>query len=716
MNSNNAVQASLSATLSKGLRHTPGSQTYIPGIDGLRAIAIAAVMLYHLNPSFLPGGFAGVDVFFVISGYVVSTSLSRDLRKSFGQYIIGFYARRIVRIVPALVVCLLVVSLLANLFIPESWLSSTSKDTALYAFLGLSNFALIWSSDGYFSPRVEFNPFVHTWSLAIEEQFYLVFPLLFYLWLIWRNKKNIYRNVGGGLVIVLLIASLAYSAKATISNPESAYYLLPSRFWELACGAWLFQLQSNGYATFSSRDASTGALLFGLLLIALAFIFSDSQSFPFPWAVLSVLGSALMIVGVSSPAASGALVSRFLDLPLIALVGKLSYSLYLWHWPVNVLFRWTVGLNNYANMILAVVATFFLAYLSFYFIENPIRRSQFIRSRPKVMIVLGGFALIAASWWLSSKSFEHQQNISLSVTRDKVVWYPWNEVLENKSLIGDPENCEVETKLRWQQGFHIVTFKGRNCSTAPISKQRLFVLGDSHAGAYRAMLRQLTAQQGVEVWLYWKGGCGVANMISPQLLKGDCETFVRASLHEIVKQAERGDVLFLSSLRLNRYGDQWTLFPDAKVKDTQVSALAVRDRTLALEEAKSMLAGLDGSGLKIIIDAPKPILRAPPFRCSDWFNMHNPICQPGLSISRAELLEYRKPIMESIAKLEAYRPDIYVWDPFAILCPTDTCSAFDENAKPLFFDGDHLSGHGNNVLSPSFQALLIQIWSSSVNH
>lgn len=145
---------------------------YIPAIDGIRAIAVLAVMVYHLNASWLPGGFAGVDVFFVISGYVVARSLAGRTNEPFGRFLLGFYSRRIRRIVPALLVCLLATTMLTILFIPESWLSSTTSQVGLYAFFGLSNFALVWFQDDYFSPRAEFNPFVHTWSLGVEEQFY----------------------------------------------------------------------------------------------------------------------------------------------------------------------------------------------------------------------------------------------------------------------------------------------------------------------------------------------------------------------------------------------------------------------------------------------------------------------------------------------------------------------------------------------------------------
>ena len=189
------------------MRHVEG-RPYIPGIDGLRALAVVSVMIYHLVPGALPGGFVGVDVFFVISGYVVTGSMMRDAKLPFLEFIAAFYARRFRRIVPALVVCLCVTVLFSVALIPDAWLSNALRDTGLSAFFGLSNFTLVTGDDGYFATRSEFNPFTHTWSLAVEEQFYLLFPLVLYFG-IHRSVKS---GAGAGhtLVLVLCIGSLIW--------------------------------------------------------------------------------------------------------------------------------------------------------------------------------------------------------------------------------------------------------------------------------------------------------------------------------------------------------------------------------------------------------------------------------------------------------------------------------------------------------------------------
>ena len=164
------------------MRIAAARSDYLPYIDGLRAVAVLAVVLYHLNAAWLPGGFTGVDIFFVISGFVVSASVDRFGRTGAGESLLRFYARRLRRIAPALIVCLLVTCVASGLFIPQAWLSDTSRETGRMAFFGLSNWVLAGTGNDYFSPKVEFNPFTHTWSLGVEEQFYLVFPFLFLAW------------------------------------------------------------------------------------------------------------------------------------------------------------------------------------------------------------------------------------------------------------------------------------------------------------------------------------------------------------------------------------------------------------------------------------------------------------------------------------------------------------------------------------------------------
>jgi peptidoglycan/LPS O-acetylase OafA/YrhL len=658
----------------------PLKSSYIPGIDGLRAIAVLSVILFHFKAFILPGGFSGVDVFFVISGYVVTGSLARETPANFWRFVAHFYARRIVRIYPALLVCLITTVVLQTLLVPLSWLSTTSSTTAKYAFFGVSNYALILFDDGYFAPRVEFNAFTHTWSLAVEEQFYLLFPAVFFIWMKRRDQAGLSGALSKWALTILLLASLVYSGYETTANPDHAYYLLPSRFWELACGALLYKLHAQDKYVARSNQAASLSLLGGLLLIGLGLAFADAARFPFPWALPSVLGAMLVIVGVSSRRDGPWALSRVLDNPFMVYVGKASYSLYLWHWPVIVLFRWTVGLEEPMAIGAAVALTIMASLLSFHFVEKPVRESRFVLNRPNMYIVTRGLAIILLSLGFSSLVLRVQHRVTLSVTGNHRLWYPepWPALADK--VVSHP---------------------------MPLAGRRIFALGDSHAEAYSTMFQMLTDQQGVHVKQYAHAGCAVANLIKPA--DAACMRSTDEFVASIIKEAVPGDLVFLSSLRMSRLGNQWGTYDKDAVVARQGGAEAARERALALNEADALITRLEKASMTVLIDAPKPVFRSPPFRCADWFNASNPACQGGFELERAFLQGHRQPAMASLAALKQKHPSLIVWDPFPVLCSSPVCKAFDATG-PLFFDGDHLSAHGNRLLYPSFYSTIATIW------
>ncbi|KPV53941.1 hypothetical protein SE17_06735 [Kouleothrix aurantiaca] len=685
------------------------STGYIPQIDSLRAIAVLAVILYQLDPSLLPGGFSGVDVFFVISGYVVSRSLAADGAASFRQFLAGFYARRIVRIVPPLLACLLATSVAATMLIPRSWPSSTSQDTAKYAFIGMSNIALIWSSDDYFSPRAENNAFTHTWSLGVEEQFYLIFPLLFFIWMRWRRRPGAQGIAANALLALLFALSLAYAWYASSAAPTRAFYLLPSRFWELACGALLFQLQSRKDPLFQSSTAALGAGYLGLALLASSLWLSAEQSFPFPGGLLAVGGTALSIAGVQAPQANHSLAVRMLGSRILVWIGKLSYSLYLWHWPVIVLLKWTTGLETPLQMVLALVLTGLLGALSFFLLENPIRHSRLVRTQPRWRVIAAGLASVLLAYVATTNIFAHQSQISLSVTRDARTWnaYAWpNQATQARA------QCKTKASFTEPNGGRVTIYEPINCKPQLTQPRQLFVIGDSHAGAYMTMFYTLAEENAFTVKTYSRGGCSAASLMSSlNEQEAECNRFIKAALQDTQQRARAGDLVLLVALNLPRLVDKATVYDEQVLLAAQESDASRAARATALAEADAVLSTFEQQGLRVIMEAPKPVFKAPAFRCFDWFNRNNPICAGGLAMSRDYLLKYRQPIMRSLDTLSAKHPKLIVWDPFPILCPADPCGAADQ-AGPLFYDGDHLSAHGDRVLYPSFRDLLRQLWAA----
>ena len=676
---------------------------YRPDIDGLRAIAVLAVMLYHLNGSWLPGGFIGVDVFFVISGFVVTGSLVSSKNLNAGAFIIEFYARRLARIIPALVSMLVVISILFTLFVPQAWLSLFSEKTALAAFFGLSNWVMQQNTDTYFAPRSEFNPFTHTWSLGVEEQFYVVFPVLCLIWLRVRQNRPKFSPLILTVVTALGLASLAGCIWATTTKPNAAFYSIAFRFWELVSGALLFQLSER----IVRRDFPGGVFLkwipaLGITLVGVGLIYADAKHFPYPWALCAVAGTLMLIGGVS---ASPNPVRHMLASKMLVWTGKRSYALYLWHWPIYVLLRWTTGIETPETRIFAVAASFLLTWASYRYIEMPLRHNAALRQRKPILQILFFLMIIVGGLLIAKTAFKYRARISMStVSRNAADWYPDKiRAYEDKRL------CNV-SKMRenFPSGSKQV-YQASDCITTPPTR-KLFVLGDSHATAYIPMFDQISAETGLGVTIYADAGCPFLDFKSSMTENQSqpCIEYWRSAVRDILATAKKGDIMFLPSLRMWRFSDQWGEFDIRHVEQLALGEEAYQRTARAQQEAIDWLQPFAEKGLQIVFEAPKPLFKSPPFRCSDSFNADNPICKHGFDMPRDQLEKLRASVISSMNHIKINVRGIQIWDPFPLLCPSETCHSI-RDGKPLFFDADHISGYGNAFLYPHFKDAIIDL-------
>ncbi|RYD96225.1 MAG: acyltransferase [Sphingomonadales bacterium] len=656
---------------------------YIPAIDGLRAVAVVSVILFHLWPKLLPGGFTGVDIFFVISGFVVTGSLLGRNFASLGELAGWFYARRLMRIMPALVVMLLVTIVATQLFVPQAWLSNSIAQVGRFAFFGLSNVVLATDTETYFGPQAAYNAFTHTWSLGVEEQFYLLFPLL----LFWHQRLH----TGGRAirwVAILTGMSLLICAVLSVVAPKFAFYLIFSRFWELGAGM-LLCLTREQWLGWAKRQAWLAPV--SALLIAAGFAISEGPLFPFPLALLPVLGTLGLIAAICAGGASRALGSK----PLVA-VGLLSYSLYLWHWPVFVLFRWTSGLHTTALQLTALALAILLAILSYFLVEKPLRSSKRIIAAPRGRVVAGVSLAVIVAALGGHALFAAHDRITLSVTGDRAAWY----ADPDRPLDPARSHCTVTARTEKLGGGKANVWTPGGCTT-PAAGFALFVPGDSHGVAYTPALRQLAADLGVPVRLYFKPGCPYLKLIESHASRQRCTPFYDAVLADIRAKARPNDIVFLPGLRLTRIANHWEGDRDAVGPAGDVVTGA------ALEEARQLLVQLGAGGAKLVLEAPKPLFPSPTFRCADWFNRDNPICH-GLSIRRDDMLKHRRTVMRAMSRLAARVPGLTLWDPLPPLCPGETCEAL-PGGRPLFFDGDHISGLGNDLLYPELKQTLLSV-------
>ena len=441
---------------------------YRPEIDGLRALALIPVILFHAGFSFSKGGFVGVDIFFVISGYLITTIIITQLKEGVFS-LLKFYERRARRILPALFLVQCTSLLLAWLYLLPSYFKDFSK--SLIAMSVFASNILFWRESNYFDIENELKPLLHTWSLAIEGQYYVLFPIL--LSIFWGFRKRWIFS----LSVAVFAASLTISQWGVYNEPSAAFYLLPTRVWEILVGtiiAFLFVYRRNTVQKLHScLIVSEVASLMGLFMIGTSiFLFSEETPFPSLYALLPTIGTGLIIFFSTPETATG----RFLSLKPIVAVGLVSYSAYLWHQPLFSFARHSFG-EEPSNLIfiMLILLTFILAFLSWKFVEQPFRvKGIFSRKKFIVFSLLGSlvFMTVGISGNLSDgfrNRGAYQDLLILNYNPENRILsqQSWN-ILRNKS--GD-KNYNIDNnkfdKLSWYKSGD--------------DRKRLLLIGNSHS-------------------------------------------------------------------------------------------------------------------------------------------------------------------------------------------------------------------------------------------
>ena len=376
----------------------PGDRAFRPDVEGLRAVAILLVVLFHAGVSQLSGGYIGVDVFFVVSGYVITGVLLRERASTGTTSLVGFYARRARRILPAATVVLITTVVAAYVLLGTASALRTADD-AKWAALFLANFHFAAVGTNYLSAQLPPSPLQNFWTLSVEEQFYVVFPTLFVLVAGLRLRVHLRTKMFAALGLVVIV-SLGWSVIQTGSNPNAAYFSPFTRAWELALGA-IVALAAPHLAKVSSAVAAIVTWA-GLSAIVVAAVVYNAQT-PYPglYAALPVCGAAMVIAAGTANPEFG--VERLLGTWPFRQLGRLSYSLYLWHWPILILAaesqgRESLPLSSNLGWLLVALGASIVTYK---LVENPIRHSRWLRRRSVVSIGLGA-ALIGATLLVST--------------------------------------------------------------------------------------------------------------------------------------------------------------------------------------------------------------------------------------------------------------------------------------------------------------------------
>ncbi len=453
-----AAPERMSETSRDRMGSLPRVTVYRPDIDGLRAIAVIAVVLFHLDVGIAKGGFIGVDVFFVISGYLITGILQSEIDA--GKFsILRFYDRRIRRILPALFAVILAATPVAVcLFFPPEILDFANSVIATTLFS--SNMYFMMVTD-YFVATSDSNPLLHTWSLAVEEQYYIVFPFLLY-GLRTLRQRNVVLVIGG-----LAIVSLVLSIVLVMTDQVAAFYLAPSRAWEFFIGA-LISLKAFPKVQTTWLREILAALGFALI-IASCLRFHRNMPFPGALALVPCIGAALLI---HAGAAGQTLIGRLISVRPIVFIGLISYSLYLWHWPVIVFFQlWWVKPIGGAGVLGLILISCATGTLSWYFIERPFRQKR-IAASP---IVLRGVALASMAGFCVL-------GIGLIASDGMAFAFP-------KEIVRLANYLHYHERTAYRRGTCFIDshtsplsdFAATTCLARSHVKPNLLVIGDSHA-------------------------------------------------------------------------------------------------------------------------------------------------------------------------------------------------------------------------------------------
>lgn len=447
------------------IRSETGSESlnYRADIDGLRTIAILPVLLFHVGATWIPGGFTGVDVFFVISGYLITSIIAAEIEC--GTFSVAtFYKRRALRILPALTTVIVATALGSYFLLYMDQFQALGK-TIAYTALFAAN-VYFWSNSGYFDADAKESPLLHMWSLGVEEQFYIVLPLLMIL--AFRAGKR----AGIAAILALSVASFAYSVRITNTDPTTNFYMITSRFWELGIGSLLALLTVP-----KVRNAYLGMFppLIGLWGIAFG-MFALNEDAPFPGltALFPVLGTALLIAY-----APGTAVGWILSTKPMVWIGKISFSLYLWHWPIIVLYKARFGdkLSGEDTAVI-VVSSFIAAITTYLFIETPFRTKK-ARGSGSGRVLSGAGILLASVIAAGVAVNQFGAEIFYSEEDKKALLKAIDYTKTKKFRLSTRRNvCYLKKK----PDNLFSTFNKDICLEMSTEKPNYLLIGDSHAG------------------------------------------------------------------------------------------------------------------------------------------------------------------------------------------------------------------------------------------
>lgn len=670
---------------------------YRPDIDGLRAVAILSVISFHAFPKWLTGGFVGVDIFFVISGFLISTIIIGSLERGSFSFL-DFYKRRIRRIFPALALVLMA----CYAFGWQTLLAEEFKQMGKHIASGAGFIANIvyWSESGYFDRAANTKPLLHLWSLGVEEQYYILWPLL--LWLGWKKRLNLL-----SIAVAISVVSFLLCFKQTLGDKVAAFYFPQTRFWELLAGSILAYMELHrksaiqggwqrvdawlGRAVYASPHESDGRMLRGacafigafFIAIALAVIAKD-RHFPAPWGLLPVLGAVLLIKAGPHTWINRVVLSN----RVMVGIGLISYPLYLWHWPLLSFARILDGETPSIQVRLGLIfAAFVLAWLTYFLVEKPIRSHK--PGNAKVIALACLMAVIALvgynTYERDGYSFRPFQKKFASLTKSMARSGREHECLEGAEI----------GKKNWY-----CTLGDR------VAKPVFFAFGDSHALSLLPALDKFAKHTHSAILFSGESSC--PPLLGVQLVQSDIDRVERncgkfnERIFTYVKEHGIRNVILIA---------RWTYYTGGKTKPDEIAYLAMDlsrkpsvaySRESFVKGLKATISRYKSIGVRVfIVDDDAQQLFSP----EDAIRRHMLTGEPVnlFSVSLAEHHADQRWVSE------VFRHFSGDWARFLntddVLCDSYRCPLM-KDGKLIYFDDDHLSTDGAMLVYPKLAAFL----------
>jgi peptidoglycan/LPS O-acetylase OafA/YrhL len=663
------VSSSIGDQIDRRLPPNQAHLKYRPDIDGLRAIAVIPVIFYHYSIG-CPGGYVGVDVFYVISGYLI-TKIIYDLTVKRNFSFVEFYERRIRRLFPALFLMLAVVTLWAS--VEMIWFDLKDYGASLIAATAyVSNFYFYFTT-GYFMQAAETKPLLHTWSLAVEEQFYIVVPFVLLAMVRFTSSRW---HVS--LILGLSALSFALCIVLTRFYTPAAFYLLPPRAWELGLGG------AVAIAAPAIRPRLGGLLSIGGLAMILYAVFSFSDATPFPgWLV------AVPTIGTAAVLGAGGrretLVERFLCTRPMTFVGKISYSLYLWHWPVIVALNYASG-GTFAKGLIGLGVTFGFATLSWRFVELPFRERRFL---PKHLFIASAItstvAIVAGAALFLANGFPHPANLV--------------KLLDDKRWAELRPDCHATAT---RASINDLCIRGAS-GVAP----SFLLAGDSHASALSDGIFAAARAHGIAGVQFTDAGFvplpGRRSLTSNRGARWSAQqSLTDAFTQYLTQHTELRTVIVTAFWTREATGRSYRNVQEVEVDDSYDGS-GTAYNPIALRHALNRLVEMFPDREFVVVDD------VPSGSAIDLKEYARTIysgrtSDGGLSkaVADTQRASY-EPVMEGLV---ASHQNVRYAPILARLCGPHLCPLFRRDGVPIYRDGDHLSRYGSLDLAPALSGVL----------